>query len=148
MGSPWFLVLFAIEINLIILNHFRGTVASLFKIVALKEIASTNVTGATASLIRWGLIESYTVIVTTSLPCLRSLAVSTIHYMSTSFHSRFTNRKSRPQGNPMTCWWDSSATQSQGPVSESSDHILASYVPADKDPNSGVSKLRNIERHL
>lgn len=148
MSTSWLLVLSAFEINLIILNRSRGTVASLFKIVALKEIASTNITGATASLIRWGLIESYIVIITASLPCLRSLVVSTIHYMTTSFHARFTNRNSRQQGNQLTSWWSNSATRSQGPDSESSDNILTSYPPADKDRNSGVSKLSDIERHL
>ncbi|CEJ58309.1 hypothetical protein PMG11_06971 [Penicillium brasilianum] len=125
-----------------------GTAASLVKIVTLKEIASVNITGATASLICWGLVESYIVIITASLPCLRSLVISTIHDMATSFRSRFTSRNYRPRGNQMTSWWVNSVSRNQGPDSESSDHVLASHVPADKHQNSGVSGTSDIERHL
>jgi hypothetical protein len=50
-------------------------VASIIKTVQLGQIRYSNGSAGALSLTRWGLIESYLVIITTSIPCLRSLFI-------------------------------------------------------------------------
>ncbi|KAJ5985735.1 hypothetical protein N7522_012931 [Penicillium canescens] len=73
-----------VRVSLIVLMSLGlfAMAASLAKTVSLKDITSPNFTGATFHLVRWGLVESYIVIITASLPCLRSLVVSSIHHMT------------------------------------------------------------------
>ncbi|KAF4151147.1 hypothetical protein CNMCM8927_004166 [Aspergillus lentulus] len=57
--------------------------AALAKTIQLPEIHN-DALGGTINLLRWGYIEANLVIITASLPCLRSLILSGFHYMTSS----------------------------------------------------------------
>lgn len=57
--------------------------AALAKTVQLNEINDRSLSG-TMNLIRWGYLEAHLVIITASIPCLRSLILSGFHYMNSS----------------------------------------------------------------
>ncbi|RAO69022.1 uncharacterized protein BHQ10_005034 [Talaromyces amestolkiae] len=57
--------------------------AALVKTIQLHEI-NNGTLGGTMNLIRWGYIEAHLVIITASVPCLRSLILSGFHYMNSS----------------------------------------------------------------
>jgi hypothetical protein len=57
--------------------------ASLVKTIYLPEIAHfEDPTFTPVNLARWGFVETYVVIITASIPCLRSLVVSSMRIMS------------------------------------------------------------------
>jgi hypothetical protein len=56
--------------------------ASLVKTIYLPEIAHfEDPTFTTVNLARWGFVETYVVIITASIPCLRSLIISSMRVM-------------------------------------------------------------------
>ncbi|KUL85947.1 hypothetical protein ZTR_06415 [Talaromyces verruculosus] len=57
--------------------------AALAKTIQLREINNETLAG-TMNLIRWGYIEAHLVMITASIPCLRSLILSGFHYMTSS----------------------------------------------------------------
>ncbi|GAM37353.1 hypothetical protein TCE0_023r07206 [Talaromyces pinophilus] len=57
--------------------------AALAKTVQLQQMSQDMLTGTT-DLLRWAFLEGYLVIITASLPCLRSLIMSSILYMRSS----------------------------------------------------------------
>ncbi|GIK06424.1 hypothetical protein Aspvir_002074 [Aspergillus viridinutans] len=57
--------------------------AALGKTIQLPEIHNGSL-GGTTNLLRWGYIEANLVMITASLPCLRSLILSGFHYMTSS----------------------------------------------------------------
>ncbi|EAW15736.1 uncharacterized protein NFIA_050810 [Aspergillus fischeri NRRL 181] len=59
--------------------------AALAKTIQLPEIHN-DALGGTINLLRWGYIEANLVMITASLPCLRSLILSGFHYMTSSGH--------------------------------------------------------------
>ncbi|EED20455.1 integral membrane protein [Talaromyces stipitatus ATCC 10500] len=59
--------------------------AALAKTVQLHEI-NNGIIGGTMNLIRWGYLEAHLVIITASVPCLRSLILSGFHFMTSSGH--------------------------------------------------------------
>lgn len=84
-------------------------IASLIKTVFLPEIAHFNdPTFTPINLARWGYVETYVVIITASIPCIRSLVVSSVRGLSSSkesnshtyeLGSRYGTRKSIPTTN-------------------------------------------------
>jgi hypothetical protein len=57
--------------------------AALAKTIQLQEINNEPL-GGTMKLIRWGYIEAHLVMITASIPCLRSLILSGFHYVTSS----------------------------------------------------------------
>jgi hypothetical protein len=57
--------------------------AALAKTIQLHEI-NNGTLGGTMNLIRWGYLEAHLVMITASVPCLRSLILSGFHYMTSS----------------------------------------------------------------
>ncbi|RHZ58733.1 uncharacterized protein CDV56_106932 [Aspergillus thermomutatus] len=75
----------AIKLSLIALMScgLVAMAAALAKTIQLPEINNETL-GGTINLIRWGYLEANLVIITASLPCLRSLILSGFHYMTSS----------------------------------------------------------------
>lgn len=78
-------------------------IASIIKTTKLDTVPSITNTGAGGGieLIRWGYIENVIIIITSSIPCIRPLIISSVHKFSSGKYSRsyelggpFSGRKS------------------------------------------------------
>ncbi|KAJ5205347.1 hypothetical protein N7491_004031 [Penicillium cf. griseofulvum] len=94
-----------IKISLIVLLSLGivAMVASIIKTTKLKDVPSITNTGTSGAieLIRWGYIENVIIIITSSIPCIRPLVISSVRKISSGKYSRsyelsmpFSGRKS------------------------------------------------------
>ncbi|CAI7646008.1 unnamed protein product [Penicillium glandicola] len=99
-----------IKISLIILLSLGivAMVASIIKTTKLKDVPSITNTGASGGieLIRWGYIENIIIIITSSIPCIRPLIISSVRKISSGKYTHsyelsmpFSGRKSAPAPN-------------------------------------------------
>ncbi|GKZ62179.1 hypothetical protein AnigIFM49718_009257 [Aspergillus niger] len=80
-----------VKISLVVLMGFGlvAMVASVMRIVNLGSVAERgDQTAATVKLTRWALAECYLVIVTASMPCIRSLIIASVRNISSGNRSR------------------------------------------------------------
>ena len=117
-------------------------VASLIKTIHLPEISYfSDPTYTPVNLARWGFVETYVVIITASIPCIRSLVVSSIKVLTSNnkssndrtyeLSSRYTAKSARksvvPSMNrrrPDSKLHGTHHTRHNDPENGSMDHIL------------------------
>ncbi|KAE8352509.1 hypothetical protein BDV28DRAFT_148968 [Aspergillus coremiiformis] len=128
----------SVKFGLIVLLSFGlvAMIASIVKTTKLKDVPSiTNLgTSGSVELIRWGYVENSLIIITSSIPCIRPLLMSSVKKFSSNGFSHSYELRSPFTGNRRTR--ENETTQSQRKLAthhdieaESIEQILDPYSP-------------------
>ncbi|BCS15161.1 hypothetical protein ALUC_70394A [Aspergillus luchuensis] len=134
-----------VKISLVVLMGFGlvAMVASIMRIVHLGSIAERgDPTAVTVQLTRWALAECYLVIITASMPCIRSLVIASVRNISSGNRSRVVGSQYKisppiPSRAEYSTWADA-------PPPHSREYILSSY-PMERERIGGRAITKQVD---
>ncbi|PYH63317.1 uncharacterized protein BO88DRAFT_376536 [Aspergillus vadensis CBS 113365] len=134
-----------VKISLVVLMGFGlvAMVASIMRIVHLESIAERgDPTAATVQLTRWALAECYLVIITASMPCIRSLIIASVRNISSGNGLRVVGSQYKisppiPRRAEYSTWADA-------PPPHSREYILNSY-PMERERIGGRAITKQVD---
>ncbi|OJJ71859.1 hypothetical protein ASPBRDRAFT_126371 [Aspergillus brasiliensis CBS 101740] len=134
-----------VKISLVVLMGFGlvAMVASIMRIVHLRSIAERgDQTAATVKLTRWALTECYLVIVTASMPCIRSLVIASVRKISSGNRSRVVGSQYKinlpiPSGAESSTWAGAQPPHGRG-------YVLGSY-PIELERVGGRAITKQVD---
>ncbi|PYH91194.1 hypothetical protein BO71DRAFT_401584 [Aspergillus ellipticus CBS 707.79] len=140
-----------IKISLVVLMSLGliAMIASIMRIFYLKTISERgDQTAATVSLTRWALVECYLVIITASIPCIRSLIIHSVQNISSESRSRVGRTPNISISRPVTArqgygnWTGVQAAQTPG--RESAGFMIHNNTELNRLENGRITKKVDV----